>query len=107
VVGTALMENETEHIQTVSKTSKPNLRSTELEEFFASPTEKLGAKLLGRATFRQIYDRNRYWRSSDSEKPLPTYSVLLAGETHASNPVPDEGLRARILSLTQMALGAS
>jgi RHS repeat-associated protein len=94
--GTALMGKETEHVGDSLEDFQPNLNRTQVEEFFASPTEELGAKLLGSASSRQIYDEDRYRRSSDSDKPLPTYSVLLARETHASDPVPKEGLRVRI-----------
>lgn len=96
VVGTALMGKETEHIGDSLEHFQPSLHSDEVKEFFTSPTEKLAAKLLGSATSRQIYDRDRYWRSSDWKNPLPTYLVILARKTHASDPIPEGGLRVRI-----------
>jgi RHS repeat-associated protein len=96
VVGTALMGKETEHIGDNLVGFKPNLDVSEVEEFFARPTQDAGSKLLGNASSRQIFDRDRYWRSSKTGKHLPTYTAFLTRETHASDPVPKEGLRIQI-----------
>jgi RHS repeat-associated protein len=96
VVGTALMGKETEHIGDNLLGFQPNPDISEVEEFFAKPSQEAAAKLIGNASSRQIFDRDRYWRSSKTGKHLPTFTTTLARETHASGPVPKEGLRIQI-----------
>jgi hypothetical protein len=96
VVGTALMGKETETIGDNLIGFEPDLNTSEIENFFDSPTEESAALLLGNATSRIIFDRDQHWRIADREKPLPTYSAFLARETHTSDPIPEGGLRVRI-----------
>jgi RHS repeat-associated protein len=57
--------------------------------------------LLGSATTRIVYDIGRFRRTyqAQPEQPdswLPAYAATLARETHASDPVPDGGLKIQI-----------
>jgi RHS repeat-associated protein len=63
---------------------------TQLQAFAAGP---LGAAagLLKNASTRFVYDLDRYRRCGE-----PPFAAVLARETHASDPVPADGLRIRV-----------
>ncbi|KAF1961208.1 SpvB-domain-containing protein [Byssothecium circinans] len=73
---------------------KPDLTQTDIDEFFKSPRGDVAAKLLGNTSSRIIYDYTRYSRYPQSASP--GYSATISRETHASDPVPSDGLKTQI-----------
>jgi RHS repeat-associated protein len=65
----------------------------EVDDFFADPLGQ--AKLrLGTATTCIVYDMDRYYRTSNPDKP--PYAATVARETHVSDPVPADGQKVQI-----------
>lgn len=85
VIGTAVMGKTGERVGDSLENFQPDVTDSELDQFFRNPKGPMAATLLGNATTRFIYDVNRYWltRSSHVRSPRPTYTAVLARETHA------------------------
>jgi RHS repeat-associated protein len=94
VVGTAVMGKVSENIGDSLVNFKTNLDSIDIDTFFADPESPNAALLLGNATTRIIYDMNNYYHSGDSLKPIRV--AILSRETHASAPVPHDGLKIQV-----------
>ena len=96
VVGTAVM-GKPEEVPVpgdrLTATFRPDLTQAEIDQFLANPKGPPAATLLADATTRVIYDLTAYWRELDPAKKPPAVAATLARETHASEPVPEGGLR--------------
>ncbi|MCP4396097.1 MAG: hypothetical protein GY801_02135, partial [bacterium] len=66
----------------------------EIDAFFADPKGQIAATLLGGASTRIIYDESRYYRLANVEKPV--FAATIARETHASDPLPAQGLKLQV-----------
>jgi RHS repeat-associated protein len=73
-----------------------DLTQWEIDRFLADPTGPTAATLLDEASTRVVYDLTGYWREPDPAKKPPSVAATLARETHASEPVPEEGLRIQV-----------
>jgi RHS repeat-associated protein len=86
VIGTAVMGNSTEDLGDSLANFNANLSDDEIEAFFAAPTASSAASLLGNATTRVVYDRERYWRGA--KKTQPTYTAVISRQRHVNDPSP-------------------
>lgn len=95
VVGTAVMGKP--HPATVEGDTlngfRPDLTQSEIDAFFNNPKGEAAALIMDAST-RIIYDVTRYQRLGDTSKPA--YAATLARETHASDPVPADGLKVQV-----------
>ncbi len=92
VVVTAVMgkagENQGDDL--LDGTVRADLLPQEIEAFAADPLG-MAASLLGNATTRIIYDLERFRTSGE-----PVFAATLARETHASDPLPPDGLKIQV-----------
>jgi RHS repeat-associated protein len=72
---------------------RADLTQEQVDDFFADPQGQAVA-WLGTATTRIVYDVDRYYRTSNPDKP--PYAATIARETHVSDPVPADGLKVQI-----------
>ena len=93
VVGTAVMGKAIEFKGDSLMGFVADLTSQQRQDFFSDPLGQ-AASLLGPATTRIVYDLDRY-----RTKQQPIYAATLARETHASDPLPPDGLNIQ-MSLT-------
>lgn len=77
----------------LAATFRANLTQAEIDQLLANPKGPMAALLLDDATTRVVYDLRAYWREPDPTKKPPAVAATLARETHASEPVPADGLR--------------
>lgn len=97
VAGTAVMGKVSESLGDNLDGFQPDLSLEEISQFFSRPRDpQLGAKLLGNATSRIIYDVTRYLLESDPQKKLPIYAATLHRETHSSDLLPSSGLKIQV-----------
>ena len=99
VVGTAVMgkpENDPKKGDWMDSDFRPDLTQAEIDQFFADPKGPITALLLGTATNRIIYDLTGYWLELDPKKKQPAFAATLARETHAHDPVPEDGLKIQV-----------
>ena len=99
VVGTAVMgkpENDPKKGDWLDSAFRPDLTQAEIDQFFADPKGPLTALLLNNATNRIIYDLTGYWLEFDPKKKQPAFAATLARETHAHDPVPEDGLKIQM-----------
>jgi RHS repeat-associated protein len=81
---------------------EPDLTQTQLDGFYDVADPHVPApNLLQGATTRIIYDLDRFRRTrqahpEDPTQWLPPYAASLARETHASDPLPPQGLKIQI-----------
>jgi RHS repeat-associated protein len=94
VVGTALVGKRGENKGDSLKDFKADLEQSEIDAFFNDPKGSIATYLLQKSTTRIIYDVTRYDRLKDKDKPV--YAVTLARETHASDSVPNGGLKIQV-----------
>jgi RHS repeat-associated protein len=96
VVGTAVMgkpEDEPVPGDRLSPSFRADLTQAEIDELIANPKAPSAAVLLGGASTRVIYDLTAYWREPEATRKPPAVGLVLARETHASEPVPPGGVR--------------
>jgi RHS repeat-associated protein len=80
----------------------PDLTLAQIDSFFAAADPTAGAPaLLQNASTRIVYDLDRFSRTrkANPDDPalwLPPCSAMLARETHASDPLPPEGLKIQL-----------
>ena len=65
----------------------------EVDDFFADPLGQAMARL-GTASTCSVYDMDRYYLTSDPDKP--SYAASIARETHVSDSVPADGQKVQI-----------
>ncbi|KAK6529747.1 hypothetical protein TWF281_008909 [Arthrobotrys megalospora] len=94
VVGTALMGKVTENLGDSLAGFRADLTDAEIQQFFASPKGPGTLALLGSATSRVVYDITRFWLDVDHQKPV--FTSTIARETHASDPLPQGGLKFQV-----------
>ena len=70
-----------------------DLTQKQVDDFRVDPYGQAAA-LLGTATTRIIYDVDRYAQSEDPGQP--PFATTVERETHASDPVPPDGLKVRL-----------
>jgi len=75
---------------------RADLTQSEIDQFVSDPKRPVAETLLANATNRVIYDLMAYVREPDPAKRRPAMAATLARETHASEPVPEEGLRIQV-----------
>ena len=90
VAGTAVMGKAAETKGDSLLEFVPDLTPQERQEFLADPLGN-AASLLGRATIRIVYDLDRYRTARQ-----PAFAATLARETHASDPLPADGLKVQV-----------
>jgi RHS repeat-associated protein len=79
-----------------------DLSQAQVDGFFEAADPHIAATaLLKDATTRIVYDLDCFWRSQqahpdDPSAWLPVYAATLARETHASDPLPPQGLKIQI-----------
>lgn len=102
VAGTAVMGKSDETLGDSLEDFEPDLDQELIEEFFlADAPHDPAPALLASATTRIVYDLDRF-RSSQEASPdnpsqwIPVFAATLARETHASEPLPHEGLKIQI-----------
>ncbi|KAL5331064.1 hypothetical protein ACEPPN_000593 [Leptodophora sp. 'Broadleaf-Isolate-01'] len=95
VAGTASMGKPSENIGDSLDGFKADLSQAEIDAFFAAPRGPAALKLLGNASIRIVYDPTRYWRDTTGSN-LPSYTATISRETHASDPVPADGLKIQV-----------
>jgi len=98
VTGTAVMGKRGEGDTIDGFEADPELR--EVEAFFADPKGKASA-LLRKATTSIVYDLHRFRRTREANPQDPTlwepvFAAMLARETHASDPLPPDGLKIQL-----------
>ncbi|MCP4378801.1 MAG: toxin, partial [bacterium] len=91
VAGTAVMGKTGENKGDSLAGFQADLAQNEIDAFFADPKGQIAATLLGGASTRIIYDESRYYRLANVEKPV--FAATIARETHASDPLPAQGLK--------------
>ena len=99
VVGTAVMgkpEDNPHQGDLLGTAFRADLTQAEIDRFIANPKGPMAASLLEKATARIIYDLTAYWRELDAGKKLPAFAATLARETHASDPLPADGLKIQV-----------
>ncbi len=93
VVGTAVMGKSTETMGDSLTDFRANLTQAEIDRFFANPKGQNATNLLQNATNRIVYDVARYQHHGTDH---PAFAAVLARETHASDPVPTDGLKIHV-----------
>jgi RHS repeat-associated protein len=99
VVGTAVMgkpEDAPAPGDRIPATFRADLTQAEIDAFLAHPTGPMASALLEESSTRIVYDLLAYWREPNATKRLPAVAATLVRETHASEPVPAEGLRIHV-----------
>jgi RHS repeat-associated protein len=99
VVGTAVMgkpEDVPVPGDRIAATFRADLTQKQIDEFLTDPKGPRAATLLDDATTRIVYDLTAYRRSAGSASRSPAVAVTLARETHASDPVPNGGLKIQV-----------
>jgi hypothetical protein len=90
VAGSAVMGKATETKGDSLAGFVPNLTPQQRQAFLADPLGN-AARLLGPASTRIVYDLERYVRTQQ-----PVFAAVLARETHASDPLPPNGLKVQV-----------
>lgn len=90
VAGTAVMGKESEGAGDTMSQFVPELTSAERDAFFADPAGHASVILAG-ATTRVVYDVDRFRRTG-----TPIVVAVISRATHASEPVPTDGLRVDV-----------
>lgn len=90
VAGTAVMGKPGELKGDFLTALEPDLTVEQTDAFLADPLAN-AAQLLGQASTRIVYDFHRYLRTGQ-----PAFAATLARETHASDPVPESGLKVQV-----------
>lgn len=102
VAGTAVMGKAGENVGDSLAGFVADLTLAQLDAFHDAPDPRsLAPGLLQNATTRVVYDLDRFQRSQhtnpqDPGKWLPPFAATLARETHASDPLPPDGLKIQI-----------
>jgi RHS repeat-associated protein len=73
-----------------------NLTQEQIDRFLADPKGPPAAKLLDDATTRIVYDLDAYRLAVEPSSRPPAVAAILARETHASDPVPADGLKIQV-----------
>jgi RHS repeat-associated protein len=95
VVGTAAMGKPGENVGDSFDGFQADLTQAQIDAFFTKPRSDMAMQILGKATSRFVYDPTRYWRDTTGST-LPGYSATISRETHASDPVPADGLKIQV-----------
>ncbi|MEK8029255.1 SpvB/TcaC N-terminal domain-containing protein [Ideonella sp. DXS29W] len=90
VAGTALMGKPGESVGDSLDEFQPNLSPSQLAAFLADPLAE-AASLVGSVTTRIVYDLARFQREGQ-----PVLAAVVARETHASEALPDGGLKVQV-----------
>jgi RHS repeat-associated protein len=102
VAGTAVMGKGSEDLGDTLDDFDADLTQGQVDGFYESEDPHVPAPdLLKSATTRIIYDLDRFRRTSQANPNdpalwLPVYAATLARETHASDPLPPQGLKIQI-----------
>ena len=102
VAGTAVMGKASEDLGDSLAGFEPDLNPDQIDGFFlAADPHDPAPELLGGASTRIVYDLDRFRRAredhpDDPTRWPPTFAATLARETHASDPLPPDGLRIQI-----------
>ncbi|MBI5909227.1 MAG: toxin [Betaproteobacteria bacterium] len=94
VAGTAIMGKTTETLGDSLDGFEADLTQAETDRFLSNPKGPGAATSLGKASTRIVYDVGRYRRTQDPDQP--PFSATVLRETHASDPVPDGGLKVQV-----------
>ena len=86
VAGTAVQGKVTEALGDTLDGFDPDPSPQDVAAFLADPRGDVAARLLGKASTRIVYD----WHQT------PAFAATLARETHASDPLPPDGLRLQV-----------
>ena len=93
VAGTAVMGKEGEGLGDSLEGFEADLSQDRIDAYFAEPRGTMATEFLGDATSRIVYDVTRFQRLGDS---APGFAATLTRETHASDPVPADGLKIQV-----------
>src|SRR5262249_31777784 len=102
VVATAVMGKPEETAGDDLTDVQTDFTQSQIDAFRDAPDpHALAADVLKGATTRIVYDLHRFSRShvahpTDSTQWQPVYAATLARETHASHPLPPQGLKIQI-----------
>ncbi|KAK4924499.1 hypothetical protein LTR49_008388 [Elasticomyces elasticus] len=97
VAGTAVMGKTSETLGDNLDGFVANVSSDDIKQFFLQPKDpQIGAKLLGGATTRIIYDVTRYWLELDPQERMPVFAVTLSRESHTSDGIRATGLKIQV-----------
>lgn len=91
VAGTAVMGTPAELIGDSLDNFQPDLTDAQIAAFLADPKGSIAADLLMDASTRIIYDVDRFQIDE-----VPSVAATLTRETHASEPLPPEGLKIQV-----------
>jgi RHS repeat-associated protein len=84
VVGTAVMGKEGEDLGDSLTGFNADLTNAQIQNHIQNPLDSPG-EILQQASTRLVYDLHRYYRTADSDNPLPNVVYTLARETHISD----------------------
>jgi RHS repeat-associated protein len=102
VIGTAVQGKTTENLGDRMAGFDADLPQAQIDTFFQAADPHVQAPaLLADATTRIVYDQDRFRRTraanpADPSQWQPAYAATLARETHASDPLPPQGLKIQI-----------
>jgi len=102
VAGTAVMGKTTENLGDSLSDFNPDLTQQQIDDFYgADDPQTLAGALLGTASTRILYDVERFLSTrtatpNDPSKWEPVFAATLVRETHASDPLPPQGLKIQI-----------
>lgn len=102
VAGTAVMGKPAENKGDLLAGFEADLTQAQIDALYEAADPHISAApLLNAATTRIVYDLHRFQRTQranpqDPTKWLPAYTATLVRETHASDPLPADGLRIQV-----------